>query len=84
MNDSFFIYHCDVPPLTIHKIHDSLRMDTDLMKVYFAEKETKIPEDYVCTLEEELKPPALRPSIQSLIRQDEERKRKSKKIISVD
>jgi len=81
---NFFLYHCDVPPLEIHKIVTSLRTDTDLMKVQFCEKESKISEDYVCTLEEELKPPALRPSIQSLVRQNEERLRKSKKIISVD
>ena len=81
---SFFIYHCDVPPLTIHKIFDTLRQDTDLMKVKFSEKTKKIPEDYVCTLEEELKPPALRPTIQSLMRRNEERIRKSKITISVE
>jgi len=81
---NFFIYHCDVPPLTIHKIFETLRMDTDLMKVKFSEKTQKIPEDYVCTLDEELRPPALRPTIQSLMRQNEERLRKSKKIISVE
>ncbi|CAG2103542.1 unnamed protein product, partial [Medioppia subpectinata] len=32
---NFFLFHCDVPPLTIYKIHESLRMDTDIMKVRY-------------------------------------------------
>jgi len=81
---NFFLYHCDVPPQTIYKIADSIKMDTDIMRVYFDEKKVKIADDYVCTLDEELKPPALRPSIQSLVRQNEERLKASKKIITVE
>ncbi|CAG2103877.1 unnamed protein product [Medioppia subpectinata] len=81
---NFFLFHCDVPPLTIYKIHESLRMDTDIMKVRYTTKDTKIPDDYECTLEEELKPPALRPSVQMLVKQNEERIKKSKLTPTVD
>ncbi|XP_054164223.1 probable 28S ribosomal protein S6, mitochondrial [Oppia nitens] len=81
---NYFVYHLDVPPLLINEIHKSVRMDTDIMKVHFTEKTNKVADDYVCTLDDEHKPPMLRPSVQSLFRQNEERLRKSKKVISRD
>ena len=56
-------------------------MDTDMLKVKYSEKQPKIEEDYVCTLEEELQPPSLRPSIKTLIKSNEERIEKTYKRI---
>jgi len=65
---SYFILHAEVPPLHRHEVREGLQVDDSTVRVVFMEKDRpKIPSDYVCTLEEELLPPALRPSVQQLI-----------------
>ena len=66
---SFFLYHLDTSPGTVRKVQEDCRRDNDTIRAYYVKKERLIPEDYECTLEDELKPPSLRPSVQSLIQQ---------------
>lgn len=56
------------------KVFEDCRYDTDIIRAYFVKKESNLPDGYHCTLNDELKPPALRPSVMSLI--EEGRKKK--------
>lgn len=65
---SYFLYHISVPQLRLKKIKPELKLDVDIARARFhLANETALPEDYECTLEEELKPPAFRKSVQPLL-----------------
>lgn len=67
-HDSYFIYHFDGPIPEYHRIKGDLKMDTDIIKATFIRRDDpKVRGEYECTLEEELLPPAARPSIKKLI-----------------
>lgn len=38
-----------------------------MIKTFYVKKESSIPDGYECTLEEEMKPPALRQSVKKLV-----------------
>lgn len=54
-------------PNGMSKVYEDLRNDNETIKVFYLKKELSIPDDYVCTLEQELKPPIYRPSVKKLI-----------------
>lgn len=64
---SYFIYHFDTAPETSKKIIEDLKLDYDIIHTKLIHRLDKIPDDYVCTLHEELLPPAHRPSVTALI-----------------
>ncbi|KAI1286746.1 putative 28S ribosomal protein S6, mitochondrial [Halotydeus destructor] len=64
---SYFIYHCDLPPQTSYRLQGEYRLDPEFVKIRFLKKEENIAEDYVCTLDDEMKPPVFRPSVLKLI-----------------
>ena len=57
-----------MPQLKIGAILPELRLDTDFVRAtYFDVGDTDLPDDYECTLEEELQTPFYRKSVQPLI-----------------
>lgn len=65
---NYFIYHLSVPYSRLRLIRPELVLDNDLLRFsFYNTNESVLPEDYECTLEEELLPPAYRPSVQPLI-----------------
>jgi len=68
------LYHFDTNPTTVRKIQEDVFRDNDTIRAFFIKKEPKIPEGYKCTLEEELKPPALRESVKALIEKGRKKK----------
>ena len=57
----------------MRKIHEDCRRDNDFVRVWWVKKASELPEGYQCTLEEEMKPPALRQSVQKLIEEGRRR-----------
>lgn len=51
----------------MRKVHEDCIHDNDMIKAYYVKKESNLPDNYTCTLEDEMKPPALRPSVKQLI-----------------
>ncbi|KAF7496049.1 hypothetical protein SSS_05179 [Sarcoptes scabiei] len=47
--------------------YEDCRRDNEIIKVFYLKKEANLAADYRCDLDRELRPPALRPSVQSLI-----------------
>lgn len=65
---SYFLYHLSLPQLRINNIRPELKLDSDILKqAFYPADETALPEDYECTLEEELQSPFYRKSVQPLI-----------------
>jgi small subunit ribosomal protein S6 len=65
---SYFLYHLSLEPGRYQAIKPELKLDNDiLISNLFKANETKLPEDYECTLEEELRPPYYRESVQPLL-----------------
>ncbi|KAH9426933.1 hypothetical protein DERP_011602 [Dermatophagoides pteronyssinus] len=71
---NFILYHLDLPIESMKKVFEDCRYDTDIIRAYYIRKESNLPENYECELFDELKPPAKRPSVMSLI--EEGRKKK--------
>jgi len=65
---TYLLMDIDVRTSDLTKINDEYRRDKDIIQQYFL---SKTDEDFKCaeTLDDELKPPAERPSIQTLIEQ---------------
>lgn len=76
---SFFVYHLDMSLDTMLKVKEDCQRDNDISRTFFVKKEPSVREGYRCTLEEELKPPSLRQSVQSLI----EKGRVEKKVFDI-
>ncbi|XP_033340151.2 mitochondrial ribosomal protein S6 [Megalopta genalis] len=71
----YFFFSFDAPPISLQDLSDECNRDIDIVrsKIY-KPTQTTPPPNYVCTLEEELLPPAYRPSILKLL----EAKKKTK------
>lgn len=66
---SYFIYHISMGPLKVQSLKPMLKLELDHIRTRFNFKnESALPEDYECTLEEELQPPALRQSVEPLLK----------------
>lgn len=65
---NYFTYHVSINSERMKEIRPEYKLDIDVIisKFNLAEEST-IPENYECTLEEELKPPAYRESIKPLL-----------------
>lgn len=65
---SYFLYHLSLEQQRYKAIKPELKLDTDILisNLFFA-NETMLPDDYECTLEEELRPPFYRESVQPLL-----------------
>ena len=79
---SYFLFHCDLPYSTNLMISNTLKLDHDLIRVSLHSKNTALPEDYECTLAEEMLPPSYRKSVQNLIK--EGRKKRDPKDLGPD
>ena len=58
----------------MRKVREDCCRDNDMMRVFYVKKESDVPDGYECTLEEEMKPPALRQSVQQLIEEGRRKK----------
>lgn len=66
---SYFLMHCSLGASRGHLLVPELTLDTDLVRFRMSPKDENIlPENYACTLEQELQIPAKRESIQPLIK----------------
>lgn len=65
---NYFLYHISLPQLKLRAIRPELKLDRDILRaMLFNANESLVPDDYECTLEEELRPPFYRESVQPLI-----------------
>ena len=65
---SYFLYHLSLKPQAYTAIKPELKLDNDILTAnLFPANEAKMPEDYECTLENELQPPFYRDSVQPLL-----------------
>lgn len=65
---SYFICDVSINGSKLKEIRPEYRLDLDLLNSKFLLKdESALPKSYECTLEEELKPPAFRSSVQPLL-----------------
>ena len=65
---SYFLYHVSLRSCNLRKIRPEFKLDLDIIRSKFnLTNETQIPEDYQCTLEDELLPPAFRKSVKPLL-----------------
>lgn len=71
---SYFVYHLDLSWNTLAKVHEDCLHDNDMIRAFYVEKKPNIMDSYTCTLEEELKPPALRQSVSKLIQEGRKEK----------
>ena len=51
----------------MRKVREDCCRDNDMLRTFYVKKENSVPDGYECTLEEEMKPPALRKSVEQLI-----------------
>lgn len=65
---SHFIYHTSLNSKVLNDIRPELKLDLDVIAQKFIRaNQSIIPDDYYCTLDEELQPPAFRKSIQPIL-----------------
>lgn len=65
---NYFIYHVEIGPQKLKRLRDTFKLDVDIVREqFYMKEENKVPEDYECTLNEELLPPSLRPSVKPLL-----------------
>lgn len=65
---SYFVYHVSVPQRGVKNLNTELRLDLDILKSTLNKaNESVLPDDYECTLGEELLPPFYRKSVQPLL-----------------
>lgn len=65
---SYFLYHLSMSNVKIINLRPELKLELDIVRFFGSlSDESKVPEDYDCTLEEELRPPAFRKSVQPLL-----------------
>lgn len=61
------MFHFDLPPAKMDYLKERVLVDNDFLWRGFIKKELKIPKEYKCTLEDELKPPVFREPVKRLI-----------------
>lgn len=65
---SYFLYYLSLPHHAFKVVKPELKLDHDiLISNMFYANETRLPDDYECTLEEELRSPFYRDSVQPLL-----------------
>lgn len=65
---NYFIMHVSMNPVRFKNLRPEMKLDVDLITSKFVLTDhRKLPDDHVCTLEEELLPPAYRPSVKPLL-----------------
>lgn len=65
---SFFLYHISLPQSGYKNLTTELKLDLDILKSRINKaNESVIPDDYECTLSEEMLPPFYRKSVQPLL-----------------
>lgn len=65
---SYFLYHVSVPQKSIKNLNTELKLDLDILRSTLNKaNESVLPENYECTLGEELLPPFYRKSVQPLL-----------------
>lgn len=65
---NYFLYHLSIGNQRIGKLRPEFKLDVDILNHYTAlSDESKVPDDYQCTLDEELQPPSFRKSVQPLL-----------------
>lgn len=65
---SYFILHTSLMPITDVHLRPEFKLELDLLNYNFVHKDEKnLLENYECTLEEELLPPAFRKSVKPLL-----------------
>ena len=62
---SFLSFQVDVPAQKMHMLYDEFNRDEDIIKKDFVGLQPKL--EPVCTLDDEFKPPAERPSVKQMI-----------------
>lgn len=73
---SHFLFYFDVPPSSLVDLSDECRRDMDIIRAQIFTQHQS-PKEEACTLEEELLPPAYRPSVIKLL--EEAKKHRSEK-----
>lgn len=63
------LYHLDLSPEGISQVYETCRQDNDIVRAFYVKKEQNIPDNYRCSLSEELQPPSYRKSVQKLIQE---------------
>lgn len=65
---SYFLYHFSLGNSKIKNLRPEFKLEVDLLNASVQlTDESKIPDDYGCTLEEELLPPVFRKSVKPLL-----------------
>lgn len=65
---SYFLYYMSLGSSKLRNLNPELKLEMDILNYSInLANESKIPEDYQCTLEEELLPPAFRKSVRPLL-----------------
>lgn len=65
---NYFLYLLSMPQSEVPKIRPEIKLDADVLRVAMCyANESRLPEDYECTLQEELLTPFFRPSVQPLL-----------------
>ncbi|XP_021931157.1 probable 28S ribosomal protein S6, mitochondrial isoform X2 [Zootermopsis nevadensis] len=62
---SYFVFQFICPPSSLHNLEEEYGRDVDIVRRRIFKMET--PEEFECTLHEEIKPPAYRKDVQKMI-----------------
>ncbi|XP_078042443.1 mitochondrial ribosomal protein S6 [Augochlora pura] len=62
-----YLFCFDIPPIMMHNLVDEYKRDLDIIRTNIYKPNPSTPPKHVCTLEEELLPPAYRASVQKLL-----------------
>lgn len=66
---SYFLYHVSLNSDKLHALRPEIKLDLDILKsTWNLPERSDIPDNYECTLEEELSIPSFRPSLQPLLK----------------
>lgn len=72
---SYFLYRFDGPPDLVTSMQEEIKRDVDVIRATAITLHP--PRTIKCTLEEELQPPAYRPSVQALMAQSQVKKKQT-------
>lgn len=65
---SYFLYHMSIPQCSFRNLSTELKLDLDILKASINKaNESILPDDYECTLGEEMQIPFYRKSVQPLL-----------------
>ncbi|KAH6929190.1 hypothetical protein HPB50_024100 [Hyalomma asiaticum] len=72
---SYFLFRFDASPELTVALRGEIKRDVDIIRATFISLTP--PKTFTCTLEEEMQPPAYRPSVQALMAQSQVKKKKA-------